>query len=193
MKRGSAFLVAACGVLALAACGSSPKANFYSLDGGSVAQASAGQTIYTVALGPVAVPEAVDRPQIVTRSGANQVTINEFERWAEPVKVQIGRVVAANLAQMLGGAYVFAYPQSAHVEAAYSVLLDVQRFDSLPGESATVEVLWTVRPLKGALRTGRSVVREPLDATTYSALVAGHSRALAAVSRDIAEAITISK
>jgi uncharacterized lipoprotein YmbA len=188
-----AFAVIVCGVLALAACGSSPKANFYSLDGGSTPGAAADQPTYIIAIGPVVVPEAVDRPQIVTRTGANQVAINEFERWAEPVKAQIGRVVAANLTQLLNGAYVFAYPQSARAEAAHTVLLDVQRFDSIPGDSVTVEVLWTVQPPGGALRTGRSAVREAVSGKAYDALVAAHNRALGVVSRDIAAAITASR
>ena len=73
----------------------------------------------------------------MTRTGASQVTINEFERWAGPLKGEIARTIAENLTQLLGGASVFAYPQSANVEADYKVLVDVQRFDSAPGDAPT--------------------------------------------------------
>jgi hypothetical protein len=41
----------------------------------------------------VTVPDVVDRPQFVTRAGLNQVTINEFARWGEPLKGEIARVI----------------------------------------------------------------------------------------------------
>jgi len=171
----------------LAGCGSSPKARFYTL-GASEASAPA-KAAYRVAIGPVTVPDMLDRPQIVTRGGGNQVTINEFERWAGPLKDEVGRALAQNLTRLLDGANVFAYPQSSNVETDYRVVVDVQRFDSTLGDSASIEVLWQVQPAKGEPKTGRSVAREAVSGAGYDALVAAHGRALAAVSRDIAAAI----
>jgi uncharacterized lipoprotein YmbA len=143
-----------------------------------------------VAIGAVTVPDIVDRPQLVVRVAANQVAINEFTRWAAPLKDEIPRVIADNLTQLLNGARVATYPQSGNADTDYLLAIGVQRFESALGDAATVEVLWTVRPPKGgAPKTGRSVVREPVQSKDYDALVAAHSRALAAVSRDIADAI----
>jgi uncharacterized lipoprotein YmbA len=70
------------------------------------------------------------------------------------------------------------------------VTIDVQRFESVPGESVLVEALWSVRPAAGgAIRTGRTVAPEPVQGKTYDAVAAAHSRALAKVSGDIAAAI----
>jgi uncharacterized protein len=177
-------------VFALAGCGSSPKVEFYTLSSATAPPGTTAAAAYVVAIGPVTVPEAVDRPQFVTRAAGNQVAIDEFARWAAPLRSEIPRVIAANLAQLLNGARVFAYPQGANVEADCKVLIDVQRFDSVPGDAAAVEVLWTVRPVKGgAQKAGRSAVREPAGGPGYDALAAAHGRALSAVSRDIAEAI----
>jgi uncharacterized lipoprotein YmbA len=173
----------------LCGCGASPQANFYTLGALDAPAPAEAKAAYSVAIGAVTVPDALDRPQIVTRAGANQVTINEFERWAGPLKGEIARTIAENLTQLLGGANVFTYPQSANVNAAYRVLVDVQRFDSTPGDAATVEVLWQVWPGNGAAKNGRSVAREAVQGKNYDALVAAHNRALAAVSRDIANAI----
>ncbi len=93
----------------LAGCGSSPTANFYTLSAGA-APAPPTATTYRIAVGPVTVPEVVDRPQIVVRVGANRVTIAELHRWAEPLKSEIPRVIAENLAQLLGTKQVSAYP-----------------------------------------------------------------------------------
>ena len=183
--RMAALLAAA----ALAGCGTSPNANFYTLGAVDAPARTGAKASYIVAIGAITVPDALDRPQIVTRTGANQVTINEFERWAGPLKGEISRTLAENLTQLLGGASVFTYPQSANVNADYRVLVDVQRFDSAPGDAASVEVLWQVRPAKGDARNGRSVVREAAGGAGYDALVAAHKRALATVSGEIANAI----
>ncbi len=176
-------------VLAIAGCSSSPKANFYRLDSGTASREGQPKSGYTVAVSAVTVPRAVDRPQIVIRTGADQVAIEESERWAEPVKDQIGRVIAAELSRMLDGAYVYAYAQADSVNADCKVLIDVQRFDSIPGVGATIDVLWTVRPAKGAPRTGHTQAYEGAHGKTYDALVAAHRVALAVVSREIADAV----
>jgi uncharacterized protein len=45
------------------------------------------------------------------------------------------------------------------------------------------------RGADGRGRTGRTTAREAVPDKTYDALAAGHSRALARLSRDIAEAV----
>jgi len=188
MTRHSDFIAALVLASALAACGS-PTPRYYML---SAPEQPAAKGAYSVAVGPVTVPESVDRPQFVLRTGANEVTIAEQTRWAESPRSEIPRVIAANLAQALGDAYVSAYPQGIGSEADYRVAVDIQRFESAPGDAATVEAQWTVSAAKdkgGAPRSGRSLVREPVRSKDYDALVAAHGRALASISRDIAEAV----
>jgi uncharacterized lipoprotein YmbA len=173
----------------LAGCATSPAPRFYML--GTPAQPAA-KAVYSVVVGALTVPDIVDRPQFVLRTAANEVTIPDDVRWAEPLKTAIPRVIAANVALALGDAYVSAYPQATGIESDYDVLVDIQRFESVLGEAATVEAQWTVRGVKdksGALRSGRSVAREPVTSNDYDALVAAHGRALASISRDIAEAV----
>ena len=176
----------------LGACGSSPVAKFYTLGSAEEVRApsAVSQTPYTVLVGPVSVPDTVDRPQLVLRSAGNRVIVSEEARWLEPLKSAIPRSIAANLGQSLKDARVMAYPQSLGGDADYRVMIDVQRFDSALGDAATVEAVWTVRSGKGGeQRYGRSVVREAAGGTDFDALVAAHARALKAVSAEIAEAI----
>ena len=51
-------------------------------------------------VGPVTVPELVDRPQMVTRVSDNEVAVNEFARWGESLKSNIPRVIASNLVKL---------------------------------------------------------------------------------------------
>ncbi|MGH8679239.1 MAG: PqiC family protein, partial [Burkholderiales bacterium] len=154
--------------MALAGCGSSPKSHFYTLSSGAALERSDAKAQYSVAIGPVTVPEIIDRPQIVTSIAANQVQIAEQARWASPLKSEISRVIADNLMQLLNGAYVYVYPQNISLNADYQVLVEVQRFDSMLGDAVTVEALWAVRPAQdGAAKNGWSVVREPTNGDGY--------------------------
>ena len=190
MTPKSALIAALLAFPVFSGCGSSPKSTFYTLSSAAAPEPAPATAPLSVAIGPVTVPDIVDRPQIVVRVAANQVTVNEFARWGAPLKDEIPRVIADNLTRLLNGARVSTYPQAGSTDGDYLVTIGVQRFESALGDAATVEVLWTVRPPKGgAPRTGRSVVREPVQGKDYDALVAAHSRALARVSGDIANAI----
>lgn len=177
----------------LMGCGSSPEPRFYTLSAGGITASNRNEKAvaeYSVAVGPVTLPEIVDRPQLVIRIGVNQVALLDDHRWAEPLRNGIPRVVAENLAQLLGARQVVTYPYNVSFDPEYRVLLDIQRFDSAPGQTVTIDALWAVRRVPdGQPKTGRSLVRESTGGEDYDALVAAHSRALATVSRDIAEAI----
>ena len=185
----TSFVVA----LMFTGCSTSPEPRFYTLSaGGNPAgdRPEKGSTGYSVAVGPVTVPEMVDRPELVVRVGGNQVALLEQHRWAEPLRSQIPRVLAEDLAHLLGSNQVVTYPQNAGREAEYQILVDIQRFESEPGQAVTIDALWTVRHgSSGESKTGRSLVREPTGGNGNDALVAAHVRALATMSGEIAMAI----
>lgn len=188
--RSSPLIVVPLMLLALAGCGSSPTERFYTLGADGVHTRTQGAAAaYSVRVGPATVPTIVDRPQIVLRTGANRVSLAEQSRWAEPLKDSIPRVIAGNLAQLLNADHVSAYPQAMSSDADYQVQIDVQRFESAPGDAATIDILWSVQAAGETRKEGRSLVREAAGGNDYDALVAAHDRALLAVSRDIASAI----
>ena len=154
-------------VLVLTACATPPRESFYTLNAPEPPAAAADAP--SIAVGPVVIPEIVDRPQIVVRLGPNHVQIMEQARWAEPLKAGIARVVAANLAITLGARLA----AGRNADADYRVSLDIQRFES-PADAVLIEALWTVISKDGR-RSGRSIAREKIGAKDYSSLAAAHS------------------
>lgn len=192
MKRNFMIVIlASCLTVAAAGCSRSPRVTFYTLEPGAQAvTASATTVLPAVAVGPVTLPEVVDRPQFVVRVAANRVEILEEQRWAEPLKSEIPRLIAENLRRLLGSNRVSSYLQHVGADADYRVLVDIQRFEASPGEVVTVEALWSLRRVAGgAAKTGRTMVREPVGAEGYDPLVAAYGRALLALSADLATAI----
>lgn len=166
----------------LAACGSSPEPRYYALSTLAPPSAQSGGG-GAIEVGPVTVPDMVDRAQIVTRIGERQLQIAEQARWIAPLRYEIARVVADDLAAA-SGRPVAAWPQSAGLADPLRVSLDVQRFESA-SDAVLIEAVWTLRPPQGAARSGRSIITEPVQGTGYDALAAAHSRALAHLSRDL--------
>ena len=182
-------LVPVCILVALAAgCASTPASRFYTLRAASGPTAPSSNL--SIAVGPVSVPAVVDRPQIVVNMGPNQVRLEEFNRWAAPLQNNIARVVADNLVLMLGTARVTLAAQTLSGDADYRAAIEVQSFESTPGEAAMLDAVWTVRRTKdGKAGTGRTTVRETAQEKGYDALAAAHSRAVARLSEDIAAAV----
>ena len=85
--RRLAALALGCALVLLAAGCSSPPAKFYTLS--ADAPPASMTSKLTIVVGPVAVPSVIDRPQIVVTSGANQVSVDEYSRWASPVQDNI--------------------------------------------------------------------------------------------------------
>jgi uncharacterized lipoprotein YmbA len=184
-------LTLVCWVVAvLAGCSRSPRANFYILEPTAKADVVVpALNAPTVAIAPITLPELVDRPQLVVRVDGSRVDILEMHRWAEPLKSGILRLLAENLSRLLGTAQVSTYSQNAASEADYRVFVDIQRFEST-ADSVTVDARWTIRrSTQESPKTGRSQIHEPRGVEGYEALVSAYSRALAAVSSDIARAI----
>jgi uncharacterized lipoprotein YmbA len=189
MMRRLATLATLCAFAPLAAgCGSAAPSRFYTLSGTATPVTTSSTLSLTV--GPVSVPAAVDRPEIVVSTGANQVALDDFNRWASPLGDNISRVVAENLVALLGTPRVTLFPQALSAEADFRVTVEVQRFESTPGESAMLDAVWGVRRAKdGKGETGRTTVRETMPQKSYDALVAAHSRAVGRLSQDIAAAV----
>ena len=186
----SRFAVLAVIAIALASCGGSPiKENFYTLSGPQAPMPAASAAPVSLFVGPVTVPEAVDRLPMVLRTAANQVEISDAHRWAEPLKSSIPRVLGETLMRELATTDVRFTRAGSSLDADFRVAVEVQRFDSSLDQGATVDALWTVTPRQGKPRSGRSTVSEPAASADPGGVAAAHSRALERVGRDIAAAI----
>ena len=133
----------------------------------------------------------MNRPQIVTRTGKNELRLAEFAQWAEPLRSNVSRVLIENLSVLLGTDQVILFPKRVPIPIDYQVAVKVTRFDVVSGGSAQLDARWAIfaeggKPL---LRKGQSSFSEPVGGPDYAAMVAAESRALEALSRELAGAI----
>jgi uncharacterized lipoprotein YmbA len=182
-------------LIVIGGCSRTQTARFYTLnaltDPSTERQAGPSEDGVAVGLGPIRLPEYLDRPQIVTRLGPNEVKFAEFERWAAPLAGSFSSTLAKNLSTLLRTDRITLYPWKATTPIDCRVEIEVSRFDGKPGDSVLLQSQWIVfsEDRKRLLGTKTSSLSEPVNGKGYEALVAAQSRALAALGREIAEAI----
>ena len=177
-------------VVGLAAgCSTPPPSRFYTLAATATSTSAPQPSTLVIAVGPVTVPSVVDRPEFVVSTGPNEVRLDDFNRWASPLQDGLSRAIAENLVAILGTPRVVRFPQTLATEPDFRVAVEVRTFESTPGKSTALDAVWTVRRAKdGKTSTGRTSAREAVSESGYDALAAAHSRAVARLSEDIANA-----
>ncbi len=165
---------------------------FYTLApiGGTTAASSAtGLAPLTVGLGPVRLPDYLNRPQVVTRVAPNQLELSEIDRWAGPLDKDFNRMLNQDLSQQLGNAVVVDYPWNRSTPIDYAVEINVAHFESNAGKEAALQASWLVRDSNNKVLTSSSSdIRKPIG-SGEGAAAGALSSALGDLSTQIATAI----
>ncbi len=180
-------------LLVAAACGTTAPMKFYHLSAlpGSGSGPSNLVRSTVIGVGPVEVANYLNRQEIVTRRGPNELGISQFHMWAEPLESNFSQVLVENLSVLLSADPVALFPFPGPTPVDYRVEVKVLRLEGKLGENASLVARWTLFNEEGkeVLPMRESSFSEPTQVPDYEALVAAQSRAVAALSREIAEAI----
>ena len=134
-------------------------------------------------------PRYLDRPQIVTRASANRLELAEFDQWGAPLRQAFPRVLAENLARLIPSEHVLVSPWGPSVRPDFQVAVEVARFEGALNREVELAVRWSVVDRDGKeVGAGSPRLTEP-SGPDYESLVAAQSRLVAALSREIAEAV----
>jgi uncharacterized protein len=179
--------------LTMAACSASPEMRYYTLSaepgatGPSATLPPLRQATY--AIDAVIVPDLLDRPQIVLRSGANAVDVLDYDRWAAPLPDQLQRVFTADLRARLGAHAVIdqGLPSALHPDRR--ITISILEFD--PGPESVLEASWEIfdtrsAPIRGSLDTYSARHVASTSQSDVTEIVATMSGLLVMVADDIA-------
>jgi len=184
--------------LALAAtlatgCASGPPVGFYvvtPLAGPASAARASGPGVVVAS---VRLPEYLERPQLVTRSGDNRLQLEELHQWGGNLAKDLTRVMAENLSLLLASDAVVAAPHTLRKRPAYRVEIEVLRFERAGDARVHLTAKWWLqRAADGSpLESPTTVLAsEPLpDPGNAESTVAAMSGVYGELSRVIAQAI----
>jgi len=192
-------LAMAAAALALAAalvpgCASAPPVRLYvvtPIPGPAPAARAPGPGIVVAA---VRLPEYLERPQLVTRRGDNRLQLEEFHQWGGNLAKDLTRVMAENLALLLGSDAVVAAPHTLRLKPDYRVETEVLRFErSGDGRVHLAAKWWLQRGSDGSILASATtaLASEPLaESAGAEGTVAAMSGVYGELSRVIAQAVS---
>jgi len=139
-------------------------------------------------------PRYLDRTQLMTRGADGQIQSHERSLWAEPLHVNMARVMASNLRRLTRSQGVQTI--DSFVTADYGQLLEitVHQFDPDPSGRLVLECDWRLQPVVGddvdsiPFRTEVVVVDQP-GQDPVVARVAAMNEALGRLAREIARSL----
>lgn len=192
------FVIAA---VSLSGCASSAPSRFYTLhgpgDGSAPSRASAAESKIFIGIGPVEIPDYLNRPQIVTRSGLNELNYAEYDRWAGSFEDEVARVLAENISVQLADRQMSVLPWGSFATSSfpfkYRLAVSIMRFEGALKGSVVLKAQWTLYDESGkkVLLMRDSSISEQAQGNDYASLVEAMSRAIAKLSDEVASAIAV--
>jgi hypothetical protein len=179
----------------LSGCASSPTPRFYLLSSLEATSPEmkppAQEPCFSIGIGPINIPDYLDRPQIVTRGAPIEFKLAEFDRWGEPLKDNLKQVLAKNLSMLLCTKAIAFFPWKGGIPIDYRIEMEMLRMDGSLGGNVSLEAWWMVFSGDGKkmLVSKRSILTEAVGGQDYRSLVSAQSRAIGTLSREIAEVI----
>lgn len=138
-------------------------------------------------------PDYLDRPQIVSRSGANALELNQDDRWGEPLDEGLPRVLAENLSHYLPGARVVVPQEAPGHDVPFEYLVSLDAYEPDGQGSVVMRGRWHLRDERRdkVVAEGRIDERRPLASRAAADVVAAMSESLDEASRQIADATKV--
>ncbi|MFA5353577.1 MAG: PqiC family protein [Thermodesulfovibrionales bacterium] len=190
---GKRIFAAAGMMVLLAGCAGTEPSRFYTLhsmkDAAPYRESSAADR--SIALGPVEIPDYLDRPQIGTRTSQSEIFFSEFDRWAGSLREDIARVLSENITELMSGSAVTVSPMKWGANQQYRISMEIQRFDVMQGGRNILNAQWSIlgRDRKKILLTRSSAFEEQAEGESYPAKIAAMSRALEKLSKEMSGGI----
>ena len=150
-----------------------------------------------LAIGPVEIPDYLDRQEIVTRTGMNELRIAELDRWGGSLEQEITASLVTTIGNRLALSDVVVVPWKpaaiAPVTHAYRATITILRFDGSLGQSVVLHGRWELSLETGAteksLLVKEATVSEKAEGADYEALVAAMQRALVRFGGAVADSL----
>ena len=188
------------GVLSLVGC-AGPPAQHYTLSRidsqtaqvsmRSSAEPAGSLGLYT--LSEIAVPAQVDNISLVVRQGDGRLMVLGEDRWTGSLSSQLSTALSQSLTQRLGMPPLQKLVAEAAMASVTKVQLAVQRFDLIPGQSVSLDAVWSIKfPDSKSFLTCYSRLQRPVGIGVL-ALVQGQQENVQALAVQLAEALTSRK
>ncbi len=146
----------------------------------------------SVGLREVKLPAYLDRPQIVTRIGTNELVLSYANQWAEPISQSIVRVLTEQLQSRLPIISVSSYPWPLTRTLDAEIQVNITQFEIVDNQHCILDVNWIISttPKQTNLNRYSAIINISVTQNSYHAFVTAQSGALTQLSAEIADSLS---
>jgi uncharacterized lipoprotein YmbA len=142
-----------------------------------------------IGLGPIRIPDYLNRPQMVVAITANQYRLAENHRWAERLDQNISLALFKALPAQLGTDRIVRYPWPQRQTVDYQAGIDILEFNVNASGQSRLIAQWFVKRGDKIAVNKRSSYQFPGSSTDHEAMVKAQSQCLTELGREIAETL----
>jgi uncharacterized protein len=139
-----------------------------------------------IGLGPISIPEYLNRPQMIVAITDNQYRLSEDHRWAERLDQNISLALFKALPRQLGTDRLVRYPWPQRQAVDYQVGIDILEFHVDASGQSRLMAQWFVKRKDATPINKRSVYQFPASTTDYAVMVKAQSQCLTRLGQEIA-------
>ncbi|MFZ2170661.1 MAG: PqiC family protein [Methylococcaceae bacterium] len=144
-----------------------------------------------IGLGPIRIPEYLNRPQMIVAITDNQYQLSEDHRWAERLDQNISLALIKALPRQLGTDRIVRYPWSRSQAIDYQVGIDILEFNVDASGQSRLIAQWFVKRKDNPTIDKRSVYQFPASTTDHALMVKAQSQCLSKLGQEIAETLRL--
>lgn len=176
-------------------CGSSPPIQKYiltpSIELDTETLSGKENTEITIGIGSIEFSEYLKRPEIVSFKGNNELNVDQFNRWAEPLEKNFERVLIENLSRLIPTNRIYIFPWQEEEPNSFQITIVVNEFGMRSDSSLVLDARWSVSKKfkRDFLMTQRSFYTENAAGVSIEGKIALLSDLVGKFSSDIANEI----
>ena len=156
------------------------------------AERGAAEDEVSLLVGPITVPAYLDRKQIVVRQPGVEVSVNDFDHWAEPLSDNLKRVFVANLSTLLSSSQVYNREHRNLPDTKYQLTIDISRFDNSAEGAGVLLAFWTLSDRKGkVIKREKSLITAQSSTGEIESYVETLNELISEFSRQLADEIKV--
>jgi len=188
LKHPPATVLWLCALLFSGGCATIGDSRHYLMSPVPPAAVPAAARDIHLGIGPVSLPDHLERPNIVSRESSSRVLIAAEHKWAAPLDAHVAGVMAENLRLRLGSDAIPVYPWPPATRVELQLAMEVHELIA-QGNQVRLAVRWRLLDRPAAARVDRLTrIEEPAGAG-YDAMVDAMARAMGRLADEIAAAV----
>lgn len=175
-------------LVATGGCSSLRESNYYLMSPVAPAQPAESLRTTQLGIGPVTLPDYLERPNIVTRESVSRVRVAPDDKWAAPLEAHLAELMAENLRTRLDMVAVPVYPWPPATRVDLQLTMEILDLIYYQGK-VQLAVRWRLLDRPSTALVDRLSRYEEDSGPEYDQMVDAMARAVGHLSDEIAATV----